>query len=167
MKDNTVRQDICSVQWLSRVWLFATPWTAARQAFLSITITPRAYSNSCPLSQWCHPIILSSVVPFSSCPQSSATSGSFPMSQFFASCGQNIGPSSSASVLLMNIKDWFPLVSPKGNQPWTFIGRTDAEAEAPILLPSAVKNWLIGKDPDVEKDQGQEGKGTTKDEMVE
>ena len=125
--------------------------------------TPGACSNSCPLSQWCHPIILSSIIPFSSCLQSSPASGSFPMSQFFpsggqrieaeastsvlpmnsqdwfplgligwislqskglsrvfsnttvqkhqffASCGQNIGPSSSASVLLMNIKDWFPL----------------------------------------------------------
>ena len=64
MKDNTVRQGICSVQWLSRVWLFATPWTAARQAFLSITQTPRACSNSCPSSQWCHPLlILPSIFP--------------------------------------------------------------------------------------------------------
>ena len=64
MKDNTVRQGVCSVQWLSRVWLFATPWTAARKAFLSITKTPRACSNSCPLSQWCHPLlILPSIFP--------------------------------------------------------------------------------------------------------
>ena len=61
---------------------------------------------------------------------------------------------------------WFPLVSPKGNQPWIFTGRTDAEAEAPILSPPDVKNWLIGKDPDVEKDQGQEGKGMREEEMV-
>ena len=66
-------------------------------------------SNSCPLSQWCHPIISSSVVPFSSCPQSFPASGSFPMSQFSASGGQSIGVSASASVLPMNIQDIFPL----------------------------------------------------------
>ena len=71
--------------------------------------TPRAYSNSCPSSQWCHPIISSSVVPFSSCLQSFPASGSFPMSQFFSSGGQSIGASASASVLPMNMQDWFPL----------------------------------------------------------
>ena len=71
--------------------------------------TPRVYSNACPLSQWCHPIISSSVVPFSSCLQSFPASGSFPMSQLFASGGQSIGVSASASVLPMNIQDWFPL----------------------------------------------------------
>ena len=71
--------------------------------------TPRLYSNSCPLSQWCHPTISSSVVPFSSCLQSFPVSGSFQMSQFFASGGQSIGVSASASVLPMNIQDWFPL----------------------------------------------------------
>ena len=71
--------------------------------------TPRAYSNSCPLSWWCHPTISSSVVPFSSCFQSFPASRSFPMSQFFTSGGQSIGVSASASVLLMNIQDWFPL----------------------------------------------------------
>ena len=70
---------------------------------------PRAYSNPCPLSQWCHPIISSSVVPVSSCLQSCPASGSFPMSQFFASCGQSIGVSASASVLPMNLQGWFPL----------------------------------------------------------
>ena len=60
-------------------------------------------------SQWCHPIISSSVVPFSSCLQSSSASGSFPIGQFFASGGQSTGVSASASVLLMNIQDWFPL----------------------------------------------------------
>ena len=68
--------------------------------------TPRVYSNSCPLSQWCHPTILSSVIPFFSHLQSFPASGSFPMSQFFAS---GIGVSASASVLPMNIQDWFPL----------------------------------------------------------
>ena len=57
-------------------------------------------------------------------------------------------------------------VNPKGNQPWVFIGRTDAEAESPILWPSDVKSWLIGKDPDARKDLRQEDKGTTEDEMV-
>ena len=71
--------------------------------------SPGACSNSCPLSQWCHPAISSSVVPFSSCPQSLPASGSFPMSQLFASGGQSIGVSALASVLPMNIQDWFPL----------------------------------------------------------
>ena len=70
--------------------------------------TPRAYPNSCPLSQWCHSIISSSVVPFSHL-QSFPASESFPVSQFFASGGLNIGVSASASVLPMNIQDWFPL----------------------------------------------------------
>ena len=69
---------------------------------------PRVYSNSCPLSQWCHPIS-SSVIPFSSCLQSFPESGSFQMSQFFPSDGQSITVSASASVLPMNIQDWSPL----------------------------------------------------------
>ena len=72
------------------------------------SLTPGVYSNSCPLSQICHPTI-SSVIPFSSHLQSFPASGSFQMSQFFASGGQNIGVSASASVLPMNIQDWFPL----------------------------------------------------------
>ena len=71
--------------------------------------TPGVYSNSCPLSWWCHPAVSSSIVPFSSCPQSLQASGSFQMSHFFASGGQSIGVSASASVLPMNIQDWFPL----------------------------------------------------------
>ena len=71
--------------------------------------TLRVYSNSSPLSQWCHPTISSSVIPFSSCPQSFPVSGSFPMSQLFTSGGQSIAVSASASVLPMNIQDWFPL----------------------------------------------------------
>ena len=69
---------------------------------------PRAFSNSCPFTQWCHPTISSSVVPFS-CLQSSPASGSFPVSQFFPSSGQSIGVSTSALVLPMIIQDWFPL----------------------------------------------------------
>ena len=71
--------------------------------------TPRVCSNSCPLSQWCHPTIWSSVVPFSFCFQSFPASGSFPMSRLFASDGQSIGASASASALPMNIQGWFPL----------------------------------------------------------
>ena len=71
--------------------------------------TPGAYSNSCPLSRWCHPTISSSVIPFSSCPQSVPASRSFLMNQFFASGGQSIGVSASTSVLPMNIQDWSPL----------------------------------------------------------
>ena len=69
---------------------------------------PRVYSNSCPLSRWCHPTISSSVVPFSHL-QSFPASGSFPVNQFFASGGQSIGVLASAAVLPMNIQDWFPL----------------------------------------------------------
>ena len=71
--------------------------------------SPRVYPNSCPLSWWCHLTISSSVVPFSSCLQSFPTSGSFQISQLFASGGQNIGVSASTSVLPMNTQDWFPL----------------------------------------------------------
>ena len=71
--------------------------------------TPVVYSNSCLLSQWCHPTISSSVIPFSSCLQSFPASGSFQISQFFAAGGQSIGVSASASFLRMNIQDWFPL----------------------------------------------------------
>ena len=71
--------------------------------------SPRACSNSCPLSWWCYPTISSSVVPFSSCLQSFLPSGSFLMSQLFALGSQSIGASASASVLPMNIQDWLPL----------------------------------------------------------
>ena len=70
---------------------------------------PGAHSNSCPLSQWCHPTISSSVIPFSSCLQSFPASGSSQMSQLFASGGQSVGISASASLLPMNIQDWYPL----------------------------------------------------------
>ena len=96
------------IQLLSCVWLFETPWTAAHQASLFFTI-------SCNLLKL---MSIESVMPsnhlilcrpFSSCPQSFPASGSFPMSQFFASGDQSIGVSASASVLPMNIQDWFPL----------------------------------------------------------
>ena len=97
-----------SVQSLSRDQLFVTPWTVARQAPCP-SPTPGVYPNSCPLSQWCHPTISSSVVPFSSCPQTFPASGSFPMGQLFAWGGQSIGASASTSVLPLNIQDWFLL----------------------------------------------------------
>ena len=71
--------------------------------------TPWVYPNPCPSSLWCHPAISSSVIPFSSCPQSLPASGSFPVSQLFASGGQSIGVSGSTSVLPMNTQDWSPL----------------------------------------------------------
>ena len=71
--------------------------------------TARVHPNPCPLSQWCHPTISSSVIPFSSCPQSFPASGSFQMSQLFPSGGQSIGLSASVSVLPMNIQGWLPL----------------------------------------------------------
>ena len=72
--------------------------------------TPRVYSNSYPLSRWCHPTISSSVVPFSSCLQSFPASGSFPVSQLFASGGQSVGVSASGPVLLKSIQGWFSLI---------------------------------------------------------
>ena len=89
-----------SVRLLSRVQLFATPWTAECQVSLSIT-SPWDCSNSCSSSHWCHPTISSSVVPFSY-PQSFPASGSFQMSQILASGGQSIGISASTSVHPMN-----------------------------------------------------------------
>ena len=100
---------ICtSVQSLSQVQLFATPWLEhARPP--SPSPTPGAYSNSCPLSPWCHPTISSLLISFSSCLQSCPASRYFLMSQFFVSGGQSIRVLASASVLPMNIQDWFPL----------------------------------------------------------
>ena len=100
---------IHSFQLVSHVRLFATPWTSAPLASLGPSPTPTACSNSCPSSQWCHTTISSSVTPFSSCLQSFPASGSSPVSQFFTSGGQITGFSASASVLPMNIQDWFPL----------------------------------------------------------
>ena len=93
--------------------------------------TPRVYSNSCPFSRWCHAAISSSVVPFSSCPQSLPASGSFPVSQLLAWSGQSIGVSVSASVLPMNTQDWSAL------------GWTGAQ---PLLWSSSdIHKWLLEK----------------------
>ena len=99
---------IIVIQSLSPVWLFVTHGQQHTR-FPCPSPFPRACSNSCPLSQWCHPTISSSVVPFSPCLQSFPVSGSFLMSQMFASGGQSIRTSTSASVLPVKIQDWFPL----------------------------------------------------------
>ena len=97
-----------SVQLLSRVRLYATPWIAACQASLSIT-NSRSSHRLMSMESVMHPAISSSVVPFSSCPQSLPASESFPMSQLFAWGGQSIGVSTSASVLPKNTQVWSPL----------------------------------------------------------
>ena len=96
-----------SVQSLICVQLFATPWIAARQASLS-SPTPGVHADSYPSSWWCHPAISSSVVPFSSCPQSLPASQSFSMSQLFEWGGQSTGVSALASFLPKNTQDWSP-----------------------------------------------------------
>ena len=88
---------------------------------------PRVHPNSCPSSQWCHPAISSSVVPFSSCLQSLPASGSFPMSQLFTYGGQSIGVSASASVLPKNTQDWSPL----GWTGWSPCSPRDSQESSP------------------------------------
>ena len=99
---------ISSVQLLNCVWLFATHGLQHTRLPCP-SLSPGVYSSSCPLSKWCHPIISSSVIPFSSCPQSFPAWGSFPMNWLLTSGGQSIGASPSASVLPMNIQGWSPL----------------------------------------------------------
>ena len=96
------------VQSHSRAWLFR-PHGLQHTRLPCPSPSPRVYSNSCSLSQWCHPTISSSAITFSSCLLSFPASGSFPMSQLFTSGGLSIGASASASVLPMNIQGWFPL----------------------------------------------------------
>ena len=109
------------VKLLSHVQLFVTPWTAACQASLSFT-SPRACSNSCLLSRWCHPPISSSVVPFSSCLQSVPASGSFPVSWLFplgdysfGSFSFSISPSNEYSGFIFFWIDWFDLLAAQGS----------------------------------------------------
>ena len=106
--------------------------------------TPGVYSNSCPLRRWCHPTILSSVIPF--CLQSFPASGSFPMSRFFTSGGQSIGVSASASVLPMNIQDWFP----SGRTGWISLQSkglsrvfSNNTLQKHQLLSARATNWLL------------------------
>ena len=101
---------ICSVQFSCSVMSYSLrPYEPQHARPPCPSPTPRVYPNSCPLSQWCHQTISSSIVPFSSCPLSFPASGSFQMSQLFASGGQSIGVSASTSVLPMNTQDWSPL----------------------------------------------------------
>ena len=110
LEDRTFQITSFSVadQLLSYVWLFVTHGLQHAR-FPCPLPSPGACSNSCPLSRWCHPTILSSVISLSSCLQSFPVSGSFLTSQLFASGGQSTGISASASFLPMNIQDWFPL----------------------------------------------------------
>ena len=119
------------VQLLSRVLLFATSWTTARQTTLPI-INSWSPPKPCPLNQWCHPTISSSVVPFSSCPQPFPESGSFQMSHLFDTHqsikgGQSIGVSASTSVLPMNTQDWSPL----GWTGWISCSPRDSQESSP------------------------------------
>ena len=105
------------------------------------SLTPGAYSNSCPSSRWCHPTVSSSVIPIS-CLQPFPASGSFPMSWLFASGGQSVGTSASTSVLPMNIQDWFPLgltgrtlLQSKGLS-WVFANTTVQECQFFSTQPS-------------------------------
>ena len=118
--------------------------------------TPRACSNSCPLSWWCHPTISSSIIPFSSCLQSFLASGSFPVSQFFSSGGQSIGISASASVFPMNIQDRFPLgltgwISLQSKGPSRVFCNTAVQKHhffsTRLSLQSNfhIRTWLLGK----------------------
>ena len=117
------------------------------------SLFPQVCSDSCPLSQWCHPTISSSVTCFSSCPQPFPTSGSFPMSQLFTSGGQSIG--ASASVLPMNIQDWFPLgwtglISLQSKGLWSLLQHHNSKAlilwfSAVFIMSSYVCTWLLGK----------------------
>ena len=117
---------------------------------------PGVYPNSCPLSQWCHPTILSSVVPFSSCLQSFPASGSFPMSQFFALGGQSIRVSASTSILPMNTQNWSPLgwtgwISLLSKGPSRVFSNTTVQthqffsAQLPSQSNSHIHTWPLGK----------------------
>ena len=112
--------------------------------------TPRDYSNSCSLSQWCHPIISFSVVPFSSHLQSFSASGSFPRSQFFTSGGHSIGASASGSVLPMNIQDWYPLgltglISLQESSPMPVQKHQFFSTQPSLWSTSHIHTWLLEK----------------------
>ena len=141
-----------SVQSLSHVWLFETPWTAAHQASLSIT-SSRSLLKLMSIKS----VIPSNhLIPFSSCLQSFPAPGSFPMSHFFTSCGQRIEVSASASVLPMTIQDWFPLGLTglicwlsKGLS-WVFSNTTVQKhqffsAQPSLWLNSHIRTWLLEK----------------------
>ena len=127
-----------SVQSLSRVWLFVTPWTTAHEASLSFTNSQIFLKVMC-MSHWCHPTISSSVIPFSSRLQSFPESGSFQMSKLLTSGGQITVV--SVSVLPMNIQDWFPLG-------WTGLISLQSKGHSIIFSNTAVqKHQLFGAPP--------------------
>ena len=164
-----------SVQLLSHVWLFVTPWTAACQASLSITISwsllklmsiklgmpSNHLTLCCPLLHW--PSIFPSIRVFSR--------ESVLHIRWLKYWSLSISMNMLLNNPLLNLESPFDCkeiqpVHPKGDQSWVFIGSTDLEAETPIFWPRDAKSWLIGKDPDAGKDGGQEEKGMTEDEMV-
>ena len=117
---------------------------------------PGVYPNPCPLCQWCHPTISSSVVPFSSCPQSFPASGSFQMSRLFASGGQSINVSASTSVLPMNTQDWSPLgwtgwISMQSNELSRVFSNNTVQkhhffgAQLSLQSNSHIHTWLLEK----------------------
>ena len=104
------------------------------------SLGPRVWSNSCPLSQWCHPTISSSAACLSSCLQSFPGSGSFPVSQLFASGSQSIGASASASVIPMNIQGWFPL----GLTIWSPCSPRDSQESSPAPQFESISSSALG-----------------------
>ena len=148
-KLDVISQTEFVVQLLSCVQLCATPWIAAHQASLSITKS-RSCSNLCPSSQWCNLTVLSSVVPFSSCLQSSPASWSFPMSQLeYWSFSFSISPSNEYSVLISFGIDWFDLLAVQGtlksllqhHSSKTSIFRHSAFFTVQLLLTSIHDHW--------------------------
>ena len=132
------------------------PYGLQHTSFRCPSLSPGGCSNSCPSSQWCHPTISPSVTPFSSCPQSFPASESFPVSQLFTSHGQSIGASALASVLSMNIQDWFPLgltglISLQSKELSRVFSSTTVQkhqffsAEPSLWSNSHIHTWLWGK----------------------
>ena len=144
----------CSVQFSSVAQSCLTLWPRELQHVRPPcpSPTPGVYSNSYPSNLWCHPTISSSIALFSSCPQSFPASTSFPVSQFFTSGGRSIGASASASVLPMNIQDWFPLgwtgwnlLQSKGlSRIFTTIWKHQFFSSKPILWSNShIRTWLL------------------------
>ena len=146
---------LVSVSWFSHSVVSDSLWPHGLQ-HASLSPTSGACSNSCPSSQWCHPTISSVVIPFSSCLKSFPASGSFLMSPLFASGGQSIGGSASASVLPMNIQDWFPLgwtglISLQSTELSSAFSSTIVEkhqffsAQSSLWFSSHIHTWLLEK----------------------
>ena len=130
------------------------PHGLQQASFPCLSPSPRACSHSCPLVQWCHPTVSSSVIPFSSCRLFFPASGSFPMSQFFPSGGQNTGASASASELPMNIQGWFPLgltcfISLLSKELWRVFSSTLLPCPSinPVLLKEVEQGFLALSPP--------------------